>query len=218
MELFHMKNLEKAKEFIDIRNREQRDNMSDCRACELDDDVSMEVALENIDKALEMSKDLFNGKLSCAHVPYITYCTFVGYFHDKKNMEKAHEFFVKAENSLLEMENDSSQIGNIGAMINFLNDYDKNCAWEYFEKYIHWSLECDEKSKMDISMSVLPLLKNGGAKTLHVNSAMPWFRTDSNYDVKALYDYYYKQAGELAESFDKRNGNNVFMNELDKLK
>ena len=218
MELFQMRNLEKAKELLGMRNKAQRDDMADCRACELDDDISMEIALGNIDKALEMSNDLFSGKLSCAHVPFITYCSFLGYFHENKNMEKAEEIFNKAEANLLEMENDSSQIGNIGTMINFLNDYNKERAWEYFEKYIHWSLECDEKSKLDISTYVLPLLKSNGTRVLQVNSAMPWYRPEGNYNIPDLYDYYLAQATDLAQRFDARNGNDFFMKDVEKLK
>lgn len=214
LELYHLNNPQKAKEYLDLQSMEQRDSISDCRACELDDSVSVEIALGNIEKALDMSKDLFSGKLSCAHVPYMTYCSFLSHFHENKDMKKADEFFVKAEKSLEEMENDSSQIGNIGTMINFLNDYDKERAWEYFQKYIHWSLECDEKSKFDISAEVLSLLKTGGTKVLQINSAMPWYKADGNYNLLELYNYYHKQATEIASRFDKRNGNTCFTNQI----
>lgn len=218
MQLFQLRNLEKAKELLDMRNKESRDGMSDCRACELDDDVTMAAELGNTDKAMELSKDLFSGKLSCAHVPYITYCTLLGHFHEHKDMEKALDIFNKAEAALLAMENDSSQIGNISTMIHFLTDYDKERAWEYFAKYIHWSLECDEKSKLDISTYVLPLLKQGGTKTLDVNAAMPWYRADGNYNTDELYNYYLAQATDLAKRFDTRNGNSYFMQDIEKVK
>lgn len=218
MQLFQLRNLEKAKELLDLRNKEKRDDMSDCRACELDDDVTMEVELGNIDKAMELSKNLFNGKLTCAHVPYITYCTLLNYFHKHNEMEKALDIFNKAEAALLGMENDSSQIGNIGIMIYFLKDYDQERAWEYFQKYIHWSLECDEKSQMDISMFVLPLLKTGGTKKLEVNSAMPWHNADGNYNLTELYNYYVEQAASIAKRFDARNGNNYCITDLENLK
>lgn len=216
--LYHLQDYEKAKEYAALHKKELRDDMSDCRACELDDEVSLQLALNNVDEALSMSKDLFSGKLSCSHVPFMTYCSFVEYFNLKKDMQQAADFFTKAEQSLLEMENDSSQIGNIGLLISSLAKYNEAKAWEYFEQYIHWSLECNEYSKFRISACVLPLLNAIGAKTLNVNSAMPWYRPDGHYDLQQLYAYYDVEANELAKRFDQRNGNNNFEQYLNTIK
>ncbi|MDR0559108.1 MAG: hypothetical protein LBG92_02995 [Prevotellaceae bacterium] len=214
MALF-LSQLDDAKKYLELRNAESRDEMSNCRACELDDDVELELRLGNFDKALNVGKEMLEKKVVCGHMPFVCYCSCVKYFHRAGNMDKAHEFFNKAIKDLSELEYDTSPVSDVAKMLRFLIDYDRNKAWAFFEQYAHWNIGSEDFLDYEFSKSVLPLLAEGGEKTLTVNSAVEWYRADNLYDLQYLYNYYYTRAKNLADRFDRRNGSDVFNKQLE---
>jgi hypothetical protein len=206
---FFLDNLDDAKKYIDLRNKEIKDEMANCRACELDDDVELEFRLGNYEKALTVGNNMLTKKIICTHMPFSCYCTCVKYFQKSGDMEKAYEYFQKAEADLAEL-SDTSQISEIGIMIRFLTDYDKEKAWSFFEQHAHWNVNSEDYLDFLFSVSVLPLLKSKETKILNVNSSLEWYREDNTYDIEEIYNYYYKKAKDLAERFDRRNGSGYF--------
>lgn len=202
-------NIDKAKEYIKLRDETPRDRMSHCAACELDASVEMELIDGNIEKALTLAHDLITKKLTCGHMPFGTFCN-LAYYMNKAKDERATEYFLKAEEEMLEMEHDTSLINDISLLMYYLVDNDEAKAWEYFENYAGWELNGEDAHSFDFSLAVLRLLKEGGTKTLNMDTALPYYRVDNTYDVKLLYDYYYAKADDLATRFDARNGNNYF--------
>jgi hypothetical protein len=203
-------NLDDARKYIDLRNKEPRDEMSNCRACELDDDVELELRLGNFEKALTVGDSMLTKKVICTHMPFSCYCTCVKYFHQAGDMEKAYEYFQKAETDLAELY-DTSQIAEIGIMIRFLTDYDKEQAWKFFEQYAHWNVDSEDYLDFLFSTNVLPLFEAKRNRIiLNVNPSIEWYREDNTYNSNEIFKYYYKKAKNLAERFDKRNGNNYF--------
>ncbi|MDR2026788.1 MAG: hypothetical protein LBQ01_04415 [Prevotellaceae bacterium] len=198
-----------AKKYIDLRNQEVRDEMSNCRACELDDDVELEMRLGNLEKAITVGNSMLTKKVTCTHMPFSCYCTCVKYFMKAGDTEKALEYFRKAEADLAQL-SDTSQISEIGIMIRFLTDYDREKAWTFFEQHAHWNVDSEDFLDFLFSINVLPLLKGEGSRVLNVNPSLEWYREDNTYDLKEVYNYYYKKAKDLAERFDKRNGSGYF--------
>ena len=49
---------------------------------------------------------------------------------------------------------------------------------------------------------------------LELPEEFPLYNTNGTYKVKELYDYFYKQAEELAQQYDARNGNKGHMERL----
>jgi hypothetical protein len=211
---FSVNELEAAKEYIELRDKELRDDMSNCHACELDDNVELELRLGNFDKALTVGNDMLTKKVTCSHMPFSAYCTCVKYFHKAGDTERALEYFNKAEADLAAFEDDTSQVSEIGNLIHFLSYYDRDKAWRYFAQYAHWNIDSEESLDFLFSISVLPLLRESGTRRIQVNSSLPWYRADDTYDVAALYDYYHSRAKTLADKFDARNGNDFFNQQL----
>lgn len=206
---FFLNDLDGAEKYIELRNKELRDEMSNCRACELDDDVELELRRGNFDKAIATGNSMLTKKLVCAHMPFSCYCNCVKYFRKAGEMEKAHEYFLKAEADLSEL-SDTSQVSEIGIMTGFLADYDREKAWAFFEQHAHWNVDSEDYLDFIFSINVLPLLNEGGTRILNMNPSLAWYRSDNTYDIKEVYNYYYKKAKDLAEKFDKRNGNVYF--------
>ncbi|MDR1340525.1 MAG: hypothetical protein LBK58_10805 [Prevotellaceae bacterium] len=206
---FFLGNLDEAAKYIELRNREVRDGMANCQACELDDDVELEMRLGNFDKALAVGSNMLTKKLTCTHMPFSCYCTCVKYFQKAGDMERAHEYFQKAEADLAEL-SDTSQIIEIGIMIRFLTGHDRERAWAFFEQHAHWNVNSEDYLDFVFSINVLPLLNGEETRVLNVSPSLEWHREDSTYDTKEIYNYYYKKAEDLAEKFDRRNGSAYF--------
>ena len=211
---FFLDDMEGAKTYIELRDKELRDDMANCHACELDDNIELELRLGNFDKALTVGNDMLTKKVTCTHMPFSAYCTCVKYFHKAGDMQRALEYFNKAEEDLAALDDDTSQVSEIGCMIRFLTDYDREKAWHYFSQYAHWSVDGEEYLDFLFSVSVLPLLDEGGARTMLVSPSLSWYRADDTYDVAALRNYYADKAKTLADKFDARNGNDYFNRQL----
>ncbi|MDR1583500.1 MAG: hypothetical protein LBS55_09645 [Prevotellaceae bacterium] len=210
---FFLDNLDDAKKYIDFRNKEVRDEMANCHACELGDDVELELRLGNFEKALTVGDSMLSKKITCTHMPFSCYCTCVKYFQKAGDMKKAYEYFQKAETDLAEL-TDTSQISEIGIMTRFLTNYDKERAWTFFEQHAHWNVNSEDYLDFLFSINALSLFEGEGSKTLNLNPSIEWYREDNTYNLKEIYNYYYKKAKDLAERFDKRNGNGYFNKQL----
>jgi hypothetical protein len=206
---FFLDNPDDAKKYLALRNQEVRDEMANCQACELSDDVELELRLGNFEKALTVGNSMLTKKVTCVHMPFSCYCACVKYFQKAGDMEKAYEYFQKAEADLSEL-SDMSQVSEIGIMIRFLTDFDREKAWTFFEQYVHWNVNSEDYLDFLFSINVLPLLKGEGNRILNVNPSLEWYREDNTYDLKEIYNYYYNKTEDLADKFDKRNGNGYF--------
>lgn len=207
--------MQDAKKYLELRDNTPRDRMSHCPACELDTKVEVELIEGQFDKAITTANDLITKKLTCGVMPLATFCNLT-YYLSKANDSRASEFFAKAEEEISEaQENDTSLISNISDLIYYLNKYDRNKAWEYFQRYADWEIGAEDAISFDFSKNILTLLKNEDRKQLTMSEKLPYFQADGDYKVSELYDYYYQKAKNLAQQFDTRNGTNAFSKTLE---
>lgn len=203
-----------ARKSVDMRDNTSRDGMSDCLACELNTTVAIELRDGKFDDAIVKAHDLITHKSVCAEQPFATFCDFVYYLERAKD-RRATDFYDKAEEELSKLDkNRTSHLSEIAQLIYYLNNNNRDKAWQYFEECAHWEIEATEGVSFDFAIFVLPLLKSEGTKVLNLHTSLPYYNSDNSYVVKDLYDYYYSKAKRLAEQFDERNGNNLFKEEL----
>lgn len=60
------------------------------------------------------------------------------------------------------------------------------------------------------------LMETRKKQTLKIayDSSFPLYRESDSYEIQELFDFYYKQAENLAKKFDNRNGTDAFMKKL----
>lgn len=202
--------VEKAKEYLKLRDETPRDRMSNCPACELDTNVELELIDGNFDKAIAKASDLITKKLTCGVMPLVTFCNLT-YYLGKAGDPRAAEFFTKAEEEFADVEeNDTSLLSSLSDLLTYLIKNDRDRAWEYFQKYAAWEIGAEDAIVYDFSKSVLPLLKQGGSRQLAMSEKLPYYRTDGMYNLDELYDFYYQKASDLARRFDERNKTDEF--------
>jgi hypothetical protein len=211
---FQQNRLDEAKEYLDLRESEKLDNFS-CPACGQHDLVEYEFLSGNIREAVRLGADIFSGKIMCRHVPFKTVCLAVNVL-DKYGYDDSADVLYKIAGTLLDRTQtvDMSNIGNIGRLVHFFTRRDKNRAWEMFERYLRWSINCEDYFNYQFSVGSLSLFKGSGTRCLNVSVQMPWYNPSGVYELPVLYGYYKNQAATLAAKFDARNGCTNFADEL----
>jgi hypothetical protein len=213
---FQQNKLDEAKEYLELRKSEKRDDLSICVACEMHDLVEYEFLAGNIEEAVSIGADIFSGKECCKYIPFQTVCVAVNALAKQGLGNSAEQLLKIAEFTLGKMEDtDMSNIGYIGKLIYFLTGRNKDKAWNMFEKYLSWSINCEDYYNFQFSSGSLSLFKGSGTRSLTVSSEIPWYKSSGVYELPELYDYYKNQAATLADKFDARNGRTNFNDELD---
>jgi hypothetical protein len=206
---FQQNRLDEAKEYMELREYETRDEISCCKACETYDRLKYKFLSEDFVDVMPIIKQLFEEKKRCKYVTLKALATINNeldkYAYDYDTDDD--DLYKLLEMELKKMKNtDMSIIGHIGKLIFFHTRRDKNRAWEMFEKYLPWSINCEDYYNFRFSSGSLSLFKGSGTRALNVGPEIPWHKPSGIYELSELYDYYYNQAATLAAKFDARNG------------
>ena len=217
-EALDQKEQEKSKASLDQVNALPIDALSDCRACEMDAEVTYLLNKGDFNAGWEKAQPLLAKQFTCAHVPVITVCHLC--YHAIKNgeVEKAAELFNKAEEELHEREYDTSLITSIAALIVYLFYTDQEKGWNYMEKYLPWSISCSVKTEYFFAMYMAEALKRADQEqdiTIVLPAEHPLYSSSDTLKVKDLYAYYYDLASGHARDFDARNGNNSYTTQVE---
>lgn len=209
---------EQARKYMELRNAEQPDNISYCLACDMDTDTELELLGKNWDKAIAVADDLLSGRNTCYYEPFSVLAKMVYHFTKNKD-SRAEQYYQKAEEALSEL--DSSEpytLLHISYLIFYTALFKKERAWQLFETYSKWDVDAEDYYAFYFAASLLPLFKEKEERKLNLNSELSYFKPNEIYDTNTLYNYYLPHASELAEKFDKRDGNSYFTKTLELIK
>ncbi|MDR2563416.1 MAG: hypothetical protein LBC98_05670 [Prevotellaceae bacterium] len=210
---FICENLVKVKSCLDARNSLQRDIICDSLAYELYDKVLYNLIIRDSKAAF----DLENRILSFASRKDLFYvdCAYAEYLVRYGEFKRAKQFIKRAEQMFSQIDNKQCWLTvSLGGLIYALTFIDKEKAWRYLSEHINWILECQEYDALVFGINILPLLKYKDKRRLNLSHEFPIFRSDSQYDTKLLFDYFYEITLDKAKKFDARNGNDSFKKQL----
>lgn len=209
----------KSNEYLEKVNALPTDELSDCRACEMDTEVACLINQGDFDAAYTKALPLLQKQYTCAHVPVITFCQLCYMAIKQQKTEKAAELFAQAEEGLHDREEDTSLITSIGALIVYLFKTDKAKGWEYIEKYLSWAATARTSRSFFFSLNMAEALREEDQEkqvNLELAEDHPLYNPSHTYLVKDLYHYYYSEALQQSKDFDERNGNQNFSIQMEK--
>lgn len=143
------------------------------------------------------------------------YSQLIYYLNDARD-ERVKVYIDKSEEVLSDLPKNSNLLFDVTLLMYYFSRNDKEKAWTYFEEYVDWEIGGSDYSMFDFALSILPLLKDGGTRTLKLSPRLPYYNESGVYDASVLYDYYYKRADEYAALFDQRNGTPYFREQMNK--
>ncbi len=194
---------EKAKKYKAIRDSTPSDDMSDCKACELNSDFDYNLTFGSIDKAKADGNDILTEKETCARVPIVSYGNLVQKLTKENRLEEAKQYVEKGMHQLFK-ENEYIP-RNFEYLILFAYYYskvDNDKAWRLLEKF-YPSQATNEFSSYNIFLNMLGILKNTDKETITIKLPewLSFYNSHNVYSKEDLYNYYYNEAKALLEKF-----------------
>jgi len=195
----------------------ERDDMSDCLACEMDAEVSAILYTQGFTAAYAKATPLFEKKFTCAHVPLRTAVN-LAYEGQKLGFsEQAAKAAELASTEILLKEKEKSITLSAIKLALYYAYTDKKKGKEWLEKYIPWVDGREDRTVFYVAKFVVDALKEYPADEvfhLELPETHQLFKGDTVFTKTELQDNYAAIAQRIAAKFDQRNGNAHFSNQL----
>jgi len=208
---------EKAKELHELFRKSERDDLSDCEACEMSHDIRMEFNFGTEEKALAMLNEMLEKGISCGEVPEVTYGKCIEHFTKIGAIYEAEHY----SSLLMPMIRGNDNFLMETAHILLLKSMtEPNEALALFEEYFK-NYERSRNPKMrfyfeDASARFFSSLLNAEHTCIRLRlpHSFKLYKENDEYDTDELREYFYSKAKETAEKFDRRNGDSFYADML----
>jgi hypothetical protein len=216
-----LNNKELAKSSYKEMLKFSRDYMSDCRACVQDGLVQHAIFIGDYPLALKLAEPILKNKMSCAEVPHFTFSEllFPAFFND--DLQNAEIFAKRGYPIVCRNPVYLGVIGNyliydvFTASPRVLTKYSRLVKWSFSP----YCLRTDLFYFNGACAVMFKKLLSNGKKNLKLNIPQehPLYNSENHYETEAFIEYHRKQAADMAEKLDKRNGNSGFAESLQEL-
>jgi hypothetical protein len=204
--------------FRKLKNK--RNSLGDCKACVGDSVVRAYKNAGQFEEAIEEAEPIIAKKLTCAEVPERTYPSVIlSYWHLGK-AEEAHLNYLKYKRFIKPNKPQLDDIADILTYLGLTNKLTKGV--ELFEQKFQFTLNRSAlMDNFDYYLGALVLfgqlkLKKKATVKLNMPKEFELYTLDGEYTVATIYDYLMEQATDVAQQFDKRNGNTFFSERIEK--
>lgn len=210
---------EKAEESYQHFLKEKRDSLSDCAACERNDEVKYLLNCDDLERARQRAQDLFDGKMSCRQVPEVTYGYFLRYYNLKlckgaRDYEQDALTCCDQVVKAIRFEKLASEFS--GDVLLYYSLTNSKKALDWFKQ--HWSdyeSNRNPTSRLYFALGMAHFWKQLQEKEstyrMKLPNSFPLYREDGVYDLAKLREYYETEALACTRKFDERNGTSYFL-------
>ncbi|HEX8748891.1 MAG TPA: hypothetical protein VF717_17080 [Pyrinomonadaceae bacterium] len=207
-------NRQEALRYYELAEQARRDDLTDCAACETDDQVSYRLYLGDDALALRIAEPLLEGRDKCRSVPQRTYARLLVPLLRMGQPEKAWQYHISAYSMIA---TDRSMLEYLCSNFIFLSLYnDLKGAARLLEKHFRWTEEntnpYDRFLFHRAAWLFLETAQEAGQTVLALQMArsFPLYDAGGSYRTADLKDWFQARARELAARFDARNGTDYF--------
>lgn len=191
-----------------------RDHLTDCQACDQDDEIDYFIERGDHARAVEKARPILEGRLRCAEIPHLTYGSVLYPLLKLGRLEQARDFHL---NGYPLVARNRDFLATVGEHIEFLALTDNLArGLTLFEKHVAWALNHasyrDRFTFHAASAFLLSRLMAQGRETvsLRLPKAFPLRQSQETYETQALHGWLDGQVKEIAGRFDARNGTDRF--------
>jgi tetratricopeptide (TPR) repeat protein len=197
-----------------------RDHLTDCRACDLDDEIDHHIDRGEYAKALEKARPILEGRSSCAEIPHLTYGSVLYPLLKLGRLEEARDCHLRGYPMI---SRNRDFLAAVGEHIEFLALTDNlSRGLTLFEKHLGWALDhASWRDRFTFHMAAGFLLsrvvaEGRGTLSLRLPKAFPLYQRQGTYAAGELHGWVETQAQEIAGRFDTRNGTDRFQKLLER--
>ena len=194
-----------------------RDAISDCRACERSNAVRLSLLAGDREAAEEYAKPLKAGKISfCGDTPQKMW---LAYLEDDYRRGDYKAAAPTAEALYRKGNNDRSNLDYVGAVLHCWAHTDNDRAVALAESRLNWRIGMWDQWLTYLYdkgawLTFRELAKRMETVKLELPREFALWREDGEYRSQELADWFYAQASETAQRFDRRNGSDWFCRDL----
>lgn len=218
MNFYAYMDIEKTRQCQKHFRRLERDRLSDCAACELNNDICMELRYGSEKRAMEMLADMLHRGVSCAEVPEVTFGECVKHFTQTGNIAEA-EFYAEMMMPMIKGE-ESTFLKEISNVLLLKALTSPNEAYDIFKRSINVFLESknpDMRFHFSHAAAVFfnAIINNEHKKiVMKLSPSFPLYNAENEYEPEKMRDYFANIAKDIADKFDERNGSDYYNNLL----
>lgn len=201
-------------------NALQRDDMSDCEACEMDAEVSAILLRNGYGPAVEKALPLIEGQFTCAHVPLRTAVNLAYEGYKSGDNDQADKMAKMAEKEVFKKEKDSAILISVIKLATYFSYTNPTKAKEWIERFLPWADGPDNRSMFQLACYICEAMVNFNPNEefrLELSERHNLFGGKEIYTANEIAIHYGELVEQLADRFDKRNGNHNFRSQLLKL-
>ncbi len=206
-----MGDFEEAERFHREWAGSERGLLSDCPACELNEQVYYQAMTGGDDEAYRLAAPILRDELSCEEIPHLTLATLLGPLTRLGRFDVADRL---QRRGIALIRGKPLYIGRIGAHLSYLAIRGRLLTGcRVFESHLGIALETREVlSRFHFLLGAWFLLQRHqrvgrNQIRLRLSPAFPEHRDCGLYEVDALADWFRSDLLRIAELFDRRNGN-----------
>ncbi|MCE9669452.1 hypothetical protein LY474_16700 [Myxococcus stipitatus] len=188
-----------------------RDHLTDCRACELDDELDHHIEKGEWEVALNKARPILEGRVKCAEIPHLTLGTLLYPAFKLGQLERAAEFHRRGYAMVQKNRDFLATVGNHIEFLALTGNHAR--ALTLMEKHLEWTLDHGSFNDRFLFFVAAAFLLERVMATgerdllnLRLSKSFPEHRADGGYETKALHAWMLQQATGIATKFDTRNG------------
>lgn len=187
-----------------------RDYYSDCRACDLNDELDQHLDRHEYELMMKKARPLLEGRLSCAEVPHMTLGRVLYPLFKLGQLEQARELHLRGYELV---RNNQEFLATVGEHLEFLAlTANVERGLRLFERHVKWALtHASHRYRFTFHTAALALLDRALVEgnervNLALPNTFPLFAPEGLYETRALHDWLKTRAEEIAARLDARNG------------
>ncbi|SEU14571.1 hypothetical protein [Stigmatella erecta] len=191
-----------------------RDHLTDCPACELDDEIDYHIDRGEYLRAWQKAAPILQGHQGCAEVPHLTYGSLLYPLFKLGELDEALRFHQLGY-PLIHRNRDF--LATVGEHLEFLVLTDNLApALALFERHLGWALDHashrDRFTFLAAASFLWSRLQAADRETvpLRLPKGFALYQAQGAYDTQAVLGWVKAQAQQLAARFDARNGTSRF--------
>ncbi len=191
-----------------------RDHLTDCRACDLNDELDHPFDQGNHARVLERARPLLDGRAKCAEVPHLTLGRVLYSLFTLGRLEHARDSHLRGYTLV---RHNREFLGTVGEHLEFLaltGNVDRGL--KLFERHLAWALEhASHRYRFTFHTAALALMERALVEgrervALALPRAFPLHAPEGTYETRTLRGWLAAQAEGIAATFDTRNGTDHF--------
>ncbi len=190
----------------------RRDGMVDCRACELDAEVSSLVGSGEYAVAIKAAKPIMSGRIGCHTVPQRTFADIIIAELSLDRLDKAREAF---ETGYPQVAGNPDFLSTVGWHLCYLTRaLDVPRGLRLIERHLPWACQTNNPSeRMGFYSRVGTFFERLAGerpkpRKVRIPNTLSIHNNEDRYAPADLAAWFHAEAGKIAARFDARNGNN----------